>query len=168
MRSPPPPLPTRRADRASWGRWPAAMVYARCLTAGARTYCPEVFCGTAIYTPDELDPSAAVSVDSEGNVVVDVPEEPKPPKKSKAAAKAEAEEVADAEVEEKSSAEDRLAYLTTLVKETGVDADFLKQHCKASRKEEWLADPSKIETAIHLLELRLKATPSSETVAAAK
>jgi len=37
-----------------WDKYPKAMLFARAVTQGARTYCPDVFLG-GIYTPDELE-----------------------------------------------------------------------------------------------------------------
>lgn len=45
----------KRQGTQNMGKYPATMLYARCLTNGARTYCPDVFGGQPIYTPDELE-----------------------------------------------------------------------------------------------------------------
>lgn len=38
----------------NWRKYPSAMLFARAVTQGGRTYCPDVAVG-GIYTPDELD-----------------------------------------------------------------------------------------------------------------
>lgn len=42
----------------NWKKYPKAMMFARCMSNGVRTYCPDVFNGLAVYTPDELEPIA--------------------------------------------------------------------------------------------------------------
>lgn len=37
-----------------WRAYPRNLLFARALTAGARTYCPDVFAGHSVYTPEEL------------------------------------------------------------------------------------------------------------------
>lgn len=41
--------------KRNWKSYPRDMYFARCLTSGARTYCPDVLGGTPIYTAEELD-----------------------------------------------------------------------------------------------------------------
>lgn len=41
----------------NWKKYPSNMLFARCMSNGVKTYCPEVLSGLPIYTPDELDPS---------------------------------------------------------------------------------------------------------------
>lgn len=41
-------------SRPPWRKYPRAMLFARAMSQGVRTYCPDVF-GTAVYTPEELD-----------------------------------------------------------------------------------------------------------------
>lgn len=41
--------------KQNWRKYPRDMYFARCLTAGARTYCPDVLGGSPIYTAEELD-----------------------------------------------------------------------------------------------------------------
>jgi hypothetical protein len=38
----------------NWGKYPRNMLFARALSNGVRWYCPDVFNGSAVYTPDEL------------------------------------------------------------------------------------------------------------------
>jgi hypothetical protein len=57
----------------SWRHYPRNMLFARALTNGARFYCPDVFGGVPIYTPEELN----VTVDGEsGEVVRETPPRP--------------------------------------------------------------------------------------------
>lgn len=51
--------------RGPWKSYPRAMLFARAITEGARTHCPEVFGGVAIYTPDEL----GAEVDGDGYAI---------------------------------------------------------------------------------------------------
>lgn len=44
----------KRQSTQNMQKFPATMLYARCLTNGARTYCSEIFMG-GVYTPDELE-----------------------------------------------------------------------------------------------------------------
>jgi hypothetical protein len=41
------------AGRGNWGKYPRDMYFSRCVTFGARRFCPDVFLGP-IYTPEEL------------------------------------------------------------------------------------------------------------------
>lgn len=52
----------------SWKKFPAAMLFARCMTAGVRTHCPDVLAGTTCYSVEELAPNA--EYDEEGRPVV--------------------------------------------------------------------------------------------------
>lgn len=40
--------------KMNWKKYPRDMYFARCLTAGARTFCPDVLGGSPIYTAEEL------------------------------------------------------------------------------------------------------------------
>ena len=49
-----------------WKKYPSDMLFARALTRGARRYCPGIFGGTPIYTPEELNsPANSVNADFE-------------------------------------------------------------------------------------------------------
>jgi len=48
-----------------WKQYPESMLFARALTDGVRTFCPDVMMGHAAYTPEEVG----------GDVVEDLPEE---------------------------------------------------------------------------------------------
>ena len=63
----------------SWKHYPKNMLFARAISNGARFYCPDVFGGVSIYTPEEL----GATVSEEGDVTVDaetgeIADEPKP------------------------------------------------------------------------------------------
>ena len=66
----------RKADtkNPNLSKYPRNMLYARAISNGVRWFCPDVFMGNAVYTPDEM----GATVDGEGNVV-DVPVQPAPP-----------------------------------------------------------------------------------------
>ena len=51
------------------------MLFARAMSNGVRWYCPDVFAGMAVYTPDEM----GADVDGEGNVIEGVVVQTKPP-----------------------------------------------------------------------------------------
>jgi hypothetical protein len=59
-----------------WKQYPEAMLFARCLSAGMRTHCPDALGGAPAYTPEEL--GAQGQIDENGVVVADVTEEPRP------------------------------------------------------------------------------------------
>jgi len=39
----------------NWQKFPRNMLFARAISNGVRWYCPDVFSGAAVYTPDEID-----------------------------------------------------------------------------------------------------------------
>ena len=53
-----------------WRQYPEAMLFARCLSAGMRTHCPDALGGAPAYTPEEL--GAQGQIDENGVVVADV------------------------------------------------------------------------------------------------
>ena len=53
-----------------WKQYPEAMLFARCLSAGMRTHCPDALGGAPAYTPEEL--GAQGQIDENGVVVEDV------------------------------------------------------------------------------------------------
>ena len=57
-----------------WKQYPEAMLFARCLTAGMRTHCPDALGGHTAYTPEEL--GAEGRIDEDGMVQVTVVEQP--------------------------------------------------------------------------------------------
>jgi len=52
--------------KTNWKNYPKAMLFARCMSNGVRTFAPDVFNGMAVYTPDELEP---VKVDSNAKII---------------------------------------------------------------------------------------------------
>ena len=57
-----------------WKQYPEAMLFARCLSAGMRTHCPDALGGAPAYTPEEL--GAQGQIDENGVVVATVTEAP--------------------------------------------------------------------------------------------
>jgi len=51
----------------NWRKYPSDMLFARALTRGARRYCPDVFGGGSVYTPEEV----GGNVDEDGNLIID-------------------------------------------------------------------------------------------------
>lgn len=51
----------------NWKKYPKNMLFARAISNGARLYCPDIFVGSPIYTPDELD----AQVDESGAIILD-------------------------------------------------------------------------------------------------
>lgn len=56
-----------------WKQYPEAMLFARCLSAGMRTHCPDALGGAPAYTPEEL--GAQGQIDENGVVVATITEE---------------------------------------------------------------------------------------------
>lgn len=50
-------------NKQNWQKYPKAMMFARCISNGVRSYCPDVFSGMLVYTPDELNARVSVSGD---------------------------------------------------------------------------------------------------------
>lgn len=50
---------------SNWEKWPRNMLFARALSNGVRWHCPDVFGGTAVYTPEELRPEMEITEDGE-------------------------------------------------------------------------------------------------------
>ena len=55
------------ATRDMWLKYPKNMLFARALSNGAKWFCPDVFNGVPIYTPEEM----GANVDSEGDIIVE-------------------------------------------------------------------------------------------------
>ncbi len=73
-------------NKQNWQKYPKAMMFARCISNGTRTYCPDVFSGMLVYTPDELNAQVniagdVIDMDTDGNVTI--PEKPAAPKSKK-------------------------------------------------------------------------------------
>lgn len=58
-----------------WKQYPEAMLFARALTAGMRTHCPDALGGHTPYTPEEL--GAQGTIDEQGMVTVEAKPAPK-------------------------------------------------------------------------------------------
>ena len=54
-------------DGGMYSKYPEAMLFARCLSAGMRTHCPDALGGAPAYTPEEL--GATGPIDENGSVV---------------------------------------------------------------------------------------------------
>lgn len=110
--------------KTNWKRYPRDMFFARCLTAGARTYCPDVLGGSPIYTAEELGADESTPV---------TPQEPvsAPPTPDIGQRYADAvAEVTDAEVVADEPRQDRISEgvyneLRALLNEKGVKPDEL-------------------------------------------
>lgn len=64
--------------KANWRRHPDAMLFARCISQGARFHCPDVFGGMAVYTEGEIEEPERVSVEIVGARVTATPQGPPP------------------------------------------------------------------------------------------
>lgn len=60
----------------NWKKYPQNMLFARALSNGVRWYCPDVFNGAAVYTPDEF----GKAVDNDGNMIEGTWQAPQEPK----------------------------------------------------------------------------------------
>lgn len=71
----------------NWKNYPKAMMFARCVSNGVRSYCPDVFSGMLVHTPDELNArvsadGSVIDMDSDGNIT-NMPEQKSSPKSEK-------------------------------------------------------------------------------------
>ena len=60
----------KKAQTKNLDKFPRNMLFARAISNGVKWYCPDVFNGAAVYTPEEL----GAEVDSDGNVINIEPE----------------------------------------------------------------------------------------------
>ena len=60
------------ASKDNWSKYPKAMLFSRTISQGARAYCPAVFGGAPVYTPDEL--GADVTVDATTGEILVTPD----------------------------------------------------------------------------------------------
>ena len=79
-----------KAGTQNMGKFPRNMLFARAMSNGVRWYCPDVFSGNTVYTPEELglgartdDEGNIIRTDDEGYIIVDrhsgeIIESPKP------------------------------------------------------------------------------------------
>ena len=125
--------------RTNWAKFPRNMYFARALSNGARWFTPDIFAGTTVYTPEELDPSLEVEPES-GEV-----KGFKPLPVS----------VLEAEVTTRPAVGSRLDALKKLIEDTGADATALKAHYKVRSLEDLATDD--VEHAIGILETRRQA-----------
>lgn len=56
-----------KAGTQNMGKFPRNMLFARAMSNGVRWYCPDVFSGNSVYTPEEL----GARTDDEGYIIVD-------------------------------------------------------------------------------------------------
>lgn len=68
-------------SKSNWRNYPKAMMFARCMSNGVRTYAPDVFNGMLVYTPDEMGGKVDLSGDYTGAIDGEVLEPTKPAKK---------------------------------------------------------------------------------------
>lgn len=123
----------------TWASYPEAMCFSRCLTAGARTYCPDVFCGTVCYSAEELAPEQVnVSVNSAGELVADV-------------------EIPDAEY--RPSVSSRMADLLDLIERTKSPTEPILKHYQVGDLTK--LDDRQLEDAISILTKKEAAKPKS-------
>jgi len=54
-----------KAGTQNMGKFPRNMLFARCISNGVKWFCPDIFLGAPVYTPEEL----GASVDEDGTVV---------------------------------------------------------------------------------------------------
>jgi hypothetical protein len=57
------------ASGVNWKKFPEAMLWARCLTAGVRARCPDALGGNPVYSVEELKPD--VEVDADGRPIIE-------------------------------------------------------------------------------------------------
>jgi hypothetical protein len=55
------------AGGENWKKYPRNMLFARALSNGAKWYCPDVFAGAPVYTPDEL----GAEIDAESGEIIE-------------------------------------------------------------------------------------------------
>jgi hypothetical protein len=55
----------KKAGTQNMGKYPRNMLFARAMSNGVKWFCPDVFLGATVYTPEEL----GARVDGEGNVI---------------------------------------------------------------------------------------------------
>lgn len=66
-------------NKTNWRNYPKAMMFARCMSNGVRTYAPDVFNGMLVYTPDEMGGKVDLSGDYTGAIDAEVIEPAKKP-----------------------------------------------------------------------------------------
>lgn len=123
----------------TWRKYPKNMLFARCLSNGARYYCPDALGGTPVYLPDEL-PNSGLKVDYDTGEVVD------------------AEEVEGEVVETVTTTQvidnELIGELNDLVKKTNTDLSKFLTHYNV--KSETELSESSLKHAVALLKQKLK------------
>jgi hypothetical protein len=72
----------------NWAKFPRNMLFSRCMSNGARWFCPDVFGGVTPYTPEEL--GAEVILNEDGDVIDVTPTQAPAPAEQKPAEKPQA------------------------------------------------------------------------------
>jgi hypothetical protein len=134
---------SRNGNPTSWAKFPRNMLFARALSNGVRWFCPDVFMGSAVYTPEEL----GADVDGEGNIVA--PAQPAQPEadvldadfRRAVALDDEHDEATDAEYREPQGdppiTADQVKRLSTALQGAGFDREHREQ---AREFASWLID----------------------------
>jgi len=158
---------------ATWQAYPKAMLFSRCMSAGARVTVPDVLAG--MYTPEELADPDTLVID-EGGEVIDVKAKPVlPPEPERAALPEPAKPAAEAKPAPK-TARDRPYDADTIRKALRQAADKLyaglaseaQQHLAVAGVEKlFKADTGEVQTQKrHSLLLYLFDTDTSKTLTA--
>ena len=103
------------ASGVNWKKYPEAMLFARALTAGVRTHCPDALGGNPVYSVEELSPTT--EVDSEGRPLLAAQDD---------------DDVIDAEVVSPVD----VTELTKLVEEAGVKMETALQYLGVEKLED--------------------------------
>jgi hypothetical protein len=131
----------------NWRKYPRNMLFARAISNGAKWFCPDVFGGSPVYTPDELDPTAKLDPDT-GSMV-----------SSLTSAAVDVEVV---EAEPATGTEDLPARVAALVAETNTDVSRLLTHYQAAAIDD--LTPAQCTEAIQTLTVRKNAQQISVSV----
>jgi hypothetical protein len=123
-------------SNANWKKFPEAMLWARCLTAGVRAHCPDALGGNPVYSVEELRPE--VSVDADGRPVL--------------AADVVDAEVVDATPCTSSGRSPAHADVTQLIEETATDKGALLNYYKVFAVEDLTT--AQVSHAINTLRLK--------------
>lgn len=60
---------------SGWAKYPKAMLFARAMSSGVRTHCPDVAAGCPVYSEGEISNPAGMAAESRQEPAQDVPEE---------------------------------------------------------------------------------------------
>ena len=122
------------ASGVNWKKFPEAMLWARCLTAGVRAHCPDALGGNPVYAVEELSPTT--EVDADGRPIVE----------------AEDAVVITPELAAKH------ARVSELIKESGVDVEKFREHYAVAGVDD--LDEAKADHAIDFLLKRIELNKS--------